>query len=61
MTDHYAEMLAHLVRMARIPGFRAHAWHRAQELAKTELYSGMDAALIAAMKHEKQDDPPSGN
>lgn len=47
----YAEHLAHLVRMASIPGARDHAWHRAKEMAAdpSGLWPGIDAALKAEM------------
>lgn len=52
MANHYEEMLSHLIEMARIPGFKAQAWHRAKELAacRTGLYADIDKALAAAMK-----------
>ena len=40
---HVADTLAHLIRMAREPGWKGHAWHRAQALAKEcpELYADL--------------------
>ena len=49
----YESMLAHLIRMAKNPGFKAHAWHRAKELTEIDIYAGIDAALVKAMTDEK--------
>jgi hypothetical protein len=51
MHPHYASMLAHLIAMARLPGWKAYAWERAKELAQDRaLYPDIDKALTAAMK-----------
>jgi hypothetical protein len=49
---HYDEMLSHLIEMARIPGWKAQAWHRAKELAscRSGLWTDIDKALTAAMQ-----------
>ena len=44
----YATHLAHLIRMASIPGFKEHAWHRAKQLDAQ--YPGISAALTAEMR-----------
>jgi len=48
----YCEQLAHLVRMAKIPGAKHHAWQRAKELSedKSGLWQGIDKELAEAMK-----------
>jgi len=47
----YQAALDHLIRMANTPGFKAYAWHQAQELDADQsgLYSGIASALRAAM------------
>ncbi len=47
----FQAQLQHLVRMAKLPGWKAYAWRRAQELSADQsgLFAGMDAALQAAM------------
>jgi hypothetical protein len=51
MNTIYQTQLAHLIKMAKIPGFKAHAWHRATTLAadRSGLFTGIDAALQEAM------------
>lgn len=39
--------LTHLIRMAIIPGFKDHAWHRAKQL--DAMYEGISTALKEAM------------
>lgn len=47
----YETTLAHLIAMAKVPGSKAHAWHRAQELDKDQsgLWKGIANDLKAAM------------
>lgn len=47
----YETTLAHLIAMAKVPGFKAHAWHRAQKLDQdpSGLWTGIADALKAAM------------
>jgi len=47
----FQEALDHLVHMASTPGWKAYAWHQAQELdaEQSGLYSGIASALRAAM------------
>jgi len=47
----FTASLERLVAMARMPGFKAHAWHRAKELDadKTGLWTGIAAALAREM------------
>ena len=56
---HIEEQFAWLLTMARNPATKAHAWHRAKELAADEsgLYAGIDLRLQAAMASESP--PPS--
>ena len=53
MNDEFQTQLDHLVWMATVHNQKAYAWHRAQELDKTELYAGIAQALIEKMKQEK--------
>lgn len=55
----FAEQLAWLVTMARTPGWKAHAWHRAQELeaCSSGLWAGIKERLTAAMKGQGNADP----
>jgi hypothetical protein len=46
----YQAQLEWLVTMASDPNWKAYAWERAQELAKEELFSGIDKELIASMR-----------
>ncbi|WP_298929180.1 hypothetical protein [uncultured Ramlibacter sp.] len=49
--DYLTEVLAHLAWMARMPGAKAHAWHRAQELAKLDpMFGDLPARLTEAMQ-----------
>jgi len=51
-TPTYALHLAHLIRMASIPGFKEHAWHRAKQLDadSTGQWTGIAQALTAEMQ-----------
>jgi hypothetical protein len=44
-------LLDHLVRMARMPGAKAHAWYRANDLARMhpEFYGDMPTLLVQKM------------
>jgi len=48
----YAETLAHLVLMAKTPGWKGQAWHRAKELEScpTHLWRGIKTDLTNHMK-----------
>lgn len=48
----YSQHLAWLLTMARNPGFKAHAWHRAKELEAdpSGLWLGITQALTQGMK-----------
>ena len=52
MPSLYAETLAHLVVMAKTPGWKGQAWHRAKELeaCPTYLWLGITTDLINTMK-----------
>ncbi len=55
----YKEQLNWLITMSKHPGFKAHAWHRAQELDKdtSGLFTGIAKELEAHMlklKAERQ-------
>ena len=47
---HYESMLAHLVRMARLPGAIDHARHRCKELEQIDLYQGIGKDVAKALK-----------
>ena len=49
----YKEQLDWLISMSKHPGFKAHAWHRAQELDK-ELFNGIAKELEAHMLKLKE-------
>lgn len=61
---HFDRQLQHLISMASRPGFKAHAWYRAQELDKEPLFKGIAEALMAAMltpaSPSASDDPSGG-
>ena len=46
------DFLAHLVWMASIPGSKAHAWHRAKEMAAMcpEMWGDLPQRLMEAMR-----------
>lgn len=58
---HFNQALGHLIEMAKQPGWKAHAWHRAQELDAdpSGLFHGMAEALTLAMKSESAHQPPT--
>ena len=47
----FATQLQWLVTMSKAPGFKAHAWHRAQQLEAddSKMFAGIKDALILAM------------
>lgn len=49
---HYARILAHYLKLAACPGFKAYTWARVQQMAREcpELYSALPADLTKAMK-----------
>lgn len=40
--------------MASIPGAKAHAWHRAKELDKVDIFKGIAQALVEYMNAVKE-------
>jgi hypothetical protein len=52
MPSLYAETLAHLVNLAKQPGWKGQAWHRAKELeaCPTRLWLGIKTDLTNHMK-----------
>lgn len=54
MTD-YDNQLAHLIKLAKTPGWKQYAWHRALELDRddTGLWRGIAEALKQAMLARK--------
>lgn len=58
---HKAEMLAHLTRMARLPGWKAHAWFRANDMAREypEGYGDMPGLLMQEMNPPSASNSPS--
>jgi len=53
----YQETLAHLVLMAKTPGWKGQAWHRAKELEScpTHLWIGIKTDLTNHMKAQYDD------
>jgi hypothetical protein len=49
---HYEQTLSHLLRMARNPAFKSHAWERAKELDKLDLYQGIKDELVKQMREK---------
>ena len=47
----YESALAHLIKLAKTPGWKEYAWHRAKELesCKTGMWQGIAADLKQAM------------
>lgn len=59
----YQDALAHLCRMAALPGWKHYAWARAKELDADQsgLFAGIAADLKAAMQADESTEPaPSG-
>lgn len=56
----FEEMLDHLVELAKTPGWKAYAWHRAKQLDsdKTGAWAGMAEALTKAMVGVAEKHPP---
>lgn len=54
--DLYQSTLAHLVKMASTNGWKAHAWHRAQELEQHPLgiFKGISQELTQIMKAQNE-------
>lgn len=49
--NEFQTQLQHLIKLAKMPGWKEQAWHRAKELDKdqTGLYRGIAEALTAEM------------
>lgn len=47
--------LAHLIAMAKAPGWKAYAWQRAKELDadRSGLWTGIASALVTALERER--------
>jgi hypothetical protein len=60
LCDPFNTQLQHLAALARVPGFKAHAWHRALDLSKdpTKLWLGLPDALTAVMRSESAHQSP---
>lgn len=54
MTDLHKKHLDWLITMSKHPGFRNHAWFRAKELDKCELFAGISGDLEREMKMLKE-------
>ena len=56
--EHVKEVVAHLAWMAAMPGAKAHAWYRANDLARTDpaLYEKVPYLLTVAMQKEAKRD-----
>ena len=48
----FQKMLAHLLRMARLPGAIDQARHRCKELEQVDLYRGIGNAVARELKDE---------
>lgn len=60
--SHVEELLSWYVYLAGQEGWKAHAWHRINELAKTdEMYRELPDRLVAAVKAEKQPSSSKSN
>lgn len=46
-------LLDHYTKLARVPGFKAYAWQRVQELAKEPEWCELPALLVEAMRNEQ--------
>lgn len=48
----FEQQLQHLIQLASVPGWRAYAWARAQELDGDQscLWTGIAQALVVAMR-----------
>jgi hypothetical protein len=57
--NHFKVQLDHLIELAKLPGWKAHAWYRAQELDADPygLFQGISEALTQAMKSESEPQP----
>ena len=55
LESEFQTALEHLVMLAKNDGFKAHAWHRAQDLDKQEhgMFRGIKEALLERMKDGK--------
>lgn len=53
----YETTLAHLVSMARLPGFIDHARHRVRELEKTDMYAGIGKDVARCLRDQTKDLP----
>ena len=50
--EEYKKQLDHLVEMAKLEGFKAYAWSRAQELEREPMFAGISTDLVQRMKDE---------
>lgn len=57
----YDDAINHLVTMANLKGWKAYSWHRAQELAQTINYRGIDIDLKQKMQNAKTNAENAGN
>lgn len=51
----YDKALAHLIKLAKTPGFKDYAWHRAKEMERCE--TGMWAGIAADLKQAMLSSP----
>ena len=49
-------LLDHYTKLARVPGFKAYAWQRVQELAKVPEWRELPTLLTDAMRNEGSKD-----
>ena len=57
----YDTQLAHLIKLAKTPGFKEYAWHRALELERCEtgMWQGIAADLKQAMLAQRPSSLPA--
>lgn len=51
----YDKALAHLIKLAKTPGWKEYAWHRAKEMERCE--TGMWAGIAADLKQAMLSSP----
>ena len=49
-------LLDHYTKLARVPGFKAYAWQRVQELAKVPEWRELPTLLTEVMRNESSKD-----
>ena len=55
----YDKALAHLIKLAKTPGFKEYAWHRAKEMERCE--TGMWAGIAQELKERMLAQQPASS